>query len=258
MFTATSLRRLYFAVHSYAGPALFREVLAPWLDEHSVALRERLALLRVYGEWRRVEYVWGDLLEQAYALHLPDHVAGVTEDEYVRVFSALGMRRARVARFDPFFHEIVAVEQSDEPDAPIEIIDEWWPCMMLGQLLFGRAGVRVRAGAHHAVAGIADRSMPGEVFIRRHRPTTDGSLGWGSSSQWKTDFRRDYLTPDSNHFNVDEQTGIDEDSEFGDGRLTLLERRDLLRHRCKVRPLVHVPESGDSWAGCWRLSLPRS
>jgi hypothetical protein len=282
--STTSARDLYHALHAYAGSAVFHDVLAPWIDESAVTMRETLQPLAVYGGWRRVEYIWGDLLEQAYALsrvsdllllgfqprlpaevetpwahqlHLPDHELRITEDEYVSVFSALGMRRVEVAPFDPFFHEIVAVEQSEDPDTPAEITRELWPCTMLGEMLFNRAGVGVRAGEQHAVAGIADRSALHDVFLRRYRPTSDESWGWGRNSQWKTDFRRDYLTADVYHFNVDARADIDEESEFGDPRLTPSERRDLLRQRCMVRPLAQVTDSIEAWAGCWRLSLPR-
>jgi hypothetical protein len=277
-------RELYFALHANTGSAVFADVLVPWINENADAVREAIAPLSVHGGWQRVEYAWGDLLEQAYALsrvsdllllgfqpdlpaevttpwahelHLPDHDVRITVDEYANVFSALGMRRVEVAGFDPFFHEIVAVEQSDDPDTPVEVIGELWPCMMLGEMLFSRAGVRVRAGERHVVAGIAERSTLYDVFLRRYRPTCDASLGWGHNSQWKTDFRRDYLTTGAYHFNIDASTDIDEACEFGDSRLTPSERRDLLRHRCVVRPLAHVPESEQTWADCWRLSVPR-
>jgi hypothetical protein len=277
-------RKLYGAVRMYTGSAIFDDVLAPWIAENGDEVRELLAPLDTYGRWRRVEYVFGDLLEQAYAysrvsdilllgfqpdlpadtdtpwaheLHLPDRFVTITRDEYVSVFSALGMRRVDVAEFDPFFHEIVAVEQGEDPDAPIEIVSELWPGMMLGELMFARAGVTVRSGERHVVAGIADRSGMDEVFLRRYRPTDDQSLGWGHNSQWKTDFRRDYLTADAYRFNVDADKDIDEDAELGDPRLTPSERRDVLRHRCTVRPLANVPEHEQPWAGCWRLSLPR-
>ncbi len=72
--------------------------------------------------------------------------------------------------FDPFFHEIVAIDQSDDPAAPMEITDTVWPGLMLGELLFSRAGVRVRAGALHAQTGVAEQSTLYEVFLRRHWP----------------------------------------------------------------------------------------
>jgi hypothetical protein len=156
---------------------------------------------------RRDEYVFGDLLEQAYALsrindvlllgrqpplpegveqpwahllHLDTEWPGITLDEYVATFTALDMTVVEVPLFDPFFHEIVTVEQTPDPDHPIEIVGAVWPCLMFGQLLFSRGGVRVRAGVHHAVAGIAERSTLHEVFLRRHRPTSDLSFGWGA------------------------------------------------------------------------------
>lgn len=66
-----------------------------------------------------------------------------------------------------------------------------------------RAGVRVRAGRHHAAAGVADRSDLNEVYLRRYRGTRDLSLESGTNSQWSTDFRRDYRTPVADHLNVD-------------------------------------------------------
>lgn len=122
--TSTILpRELYLTVHAYTGSELFGEVLAAWIDTNATAVREMLAPLGVHGRWRRVEYSWGDLLEQAYALsrandllllgfqpglpdgaetpwahrlHLPGGDVGISEYEYVSVFSALGMRRAEV------------------------------------------------------------------------------------------------------------------------------------------------------------------
>lgn len=105
--------------------------------------------------------------------------------------------------FDPFLHEIVSVEQADDPGSPVEIVESLWPAVMNGELLFSRAGVRVRGGAQHVVAGVADRAPLDDVFLRRHRATVDESLGWGHNSQWKTDFRRNYRTATADHLNVD-------------------------------------------------------
>ncbi|MFE3170786.1 hypothetical protein ACFXPA_29385 [Amycolatopsis sp. NPDC059090] len=261
MLAPTTFRELCFVVHDHTGPALFSDVLSPWLDEHAAAARELLAPLAVCGEWQRTEYVWGDLLEQAYALsrisdllllgfqpglpdgtetpwahrlHLPEHEVRVTAEEYLSFFSALGLRQAEVARFDPFFHEIAAVEQSEDPDAPIEIVAERWPCLMLGELLFGRAGVAVRAGERRAAAGIADRSMLEDSFLRR-----------------------DYLTADAYRFNIDANLDIDEENPFSDEELTPAERRDLVRHRCAVRRSEHLPQHENPVLG-WRLTVPRT
>jgi len=41
------------------------------------------------------------------------------------------------------------------------------------------------------------------TYLRRSRPTCDLSHGWGSNSQWSTDFRRDYAGGGMLHHNVD-------------------------------------------------------
>lgn len=175
------------------------------------------------------------------------------------MFTALGMSRIDLPVFDPFFHEIAVVEQDADPRTPIEIIRVLWPGLMLGELLFSRAGVAVHAGAAHAVAGIADRSTLNEVFLRRHRDTSDGSLGWGHNSQWKTDLRRDYVTSDAYHLNVDAEIDItDTSGENIDGQgLTPGEMRDLLRHRCQIKPFQHGPLPSEPWPGGWRLTIPK-
>jgi hypothetical protein len=58
------------------------------------------------------------------------------------------------------------VQQDGDPDAPISITGTVWPGLMFGELPFSRAGVRVRAGALQAAAGVADRSTLHEVFLR--------------------------------------------------------------------------------------------
>lgn len=280
------MRELYYAVHGQGGPELITAVLAPWLELHAAALRDGLLPLAVYGGWRRKTYVFGDLLEQAYALsrvsdllllgfqpdlppgqgapwahglHLPERLPRITEDEYLAVFGRLGMSRIDVPVFDPFFHEIAVVEQEADPHAPLEVTRVLWPGLMLGKLLFSRAGVAVRAGAAHAAAGIADRSTLNEVFLRRHRDTGDGSLGWGRNSQWRTDFRRDYAVADAYHLNVDAEIDITDASclDIDTQGLTPSEMRELLRHRCQIKPLQHGPLSADPWCGGWRLTVPK-
>jgi hypothetical protein len=279
---AASPREVFGALYQYQGADAYTDVLMPWLDNAGTGLRELLAPLAVYGGWRRDRYVWGDLLEQAYALSrvsdvlllafqppLPDRAEPpwahalhlnidwptVTVDQYLALFTALGMTQIQAREFDPFFHEIVAVQADDDPDAPVTITGTVWPGLMFGELLFSRSGVRVRAGARHAQAGIADQSLLHEVFVRRYRATSDGSLGWGSNSQWKTDFRRDYLTADAYELNVDATDDIDAESGETPG-LTAAERRDLLRHRCLIRQPQN-PAAMTTGAWKWRLTVPR-
>ncbi|RJQ75158.1 hypothetical protein D5S17_21480 [Pseudonocardiaceae bacterium YIM PH 21723] len=240
-----------------------------------MAFREYLQPLRRYGQCTRTNDGFAELLMEAYALSrvsdvllvgfqspLPEDVElphvhslhlkrgwpAITRPQYLATFAALGMTEIEQDRFDPIFHEIVAVEQSPDPDAPIEILDIVWPGLMFDELVFSRAGVRVRAGARHAVAGIAERSELHEVFLRRHRPTIDGSLGWGTNSQWRTFIRRDYVTATAQHFNVDGDTDVS-------GNPTEEQSR-LVRYRCKTDERDLPPDDeNDRWIDDWRLTI---
>ncbi|MCX4745687.1 hypothetical protein OG455_09155 [Kitasatospora sp. NBC_01287] len=199
---------------------------------------------------------------------------GLSPAEYVRLFSALGMTPFEEAAaavvgdvtvggavvgdvtagdvpagdvaagapvlFDPFRHEITKVEQAEDPAAPIEVVEVRWPGLMLGQLLFSRAGVKVRAGAEHAERGVADRSPLYWTFLRRYRPAVDLSHGWGSNSQWRTSPRLDYETPTARYLNAaaDGTLGsldLPDPLDTYALLLTRAERLDLLRHRCLLR-----------------------
>jgi hypothetical protein len=278
------VRRLFYAVKQYQGVDVLLAVIDPWLDEYADVVREALAPLAAFGGWTRTEYEFGDLLETAYALsrvsdaliyklqpslppgseipwahlvHEPERWPQVTRDQYLAVFTRFGMAPIGDVAFEPFFHEVVHVAQDEDPGAPVEITGTVWPGLMLGEMLFNRTGVTVRAGARHLVAGIADRSLLHEVFARRYRATLDESLGWGSSSQWKTDFRRDYLTDAAFHFDVDEKSDSDLDFLGKPKGLTPAERADLVRHRCLTRPLQD-PDAEPSPVPGGRHTLPRT
>jgi hypothetical protein len=133
--------------------------------------------------------------------------------------------------FHPFFHEIVSVETAADPDEPPVVIGEHWSGAFVGGLLLVRAGVAVRAGVHHLDPVLATRSCLYWAWRRRNREVRDLSHGWGSNSQWRTEFRRDYITEGALFYNVD----ADPSDRPPPGELGEADRRDLLRHRCSVR-----------------------
>jgi hypothetical protein len=169
-------------------------------------------------------------------------------------FVSLGMRQIKATAFHPFYHEIVAVEQSPDPEEPITLVETIWPGFMLGQMLFCRAGVKVRGGAQHIVKQIAETSTLYFTYRRTNRPTSDLSHGWGSNSQWGTDFRRDYEDAAMFYYNVDRAVSVDEpypfseydqyDAEDQTVSLTRDQRIELLTHRCFI---VTDKPHGDLW-----------
>jgi hypothetical protein len=279
MLDRVEARDLYEGLMPYEEADAYGEVIAPWLDQAGRRYCTWIAVAAECSGWWAVDRTDGDALDVSYllwelyalsrvsdilllgrqpfdnpvdieipGLALPDH-------EYLGLFSALGMTPFGGGVFDPFLHEIVEVEQVDDPRSPIEITEVLWPGLMLGDLLFGRAGVRVRAGAERAKRGVADRSPLYWSFRRRHRPTVDPSQGWGSNSQWRTTLRLDYRTPSGDWLNVDGDRPIDGSTELSRAHranlspeerlLTPRERRELLRHRC----LLRVPEAASQLVG---------
>jgi hypothetical protein len=120
----------------------------------------------------------------------------------------------------------------------------YWPGLMFGDMLFSRAGVRVRGRAGVFVKEIAENSTLYFTNRRYRRLTEDPSHGWGSSSRWATRFRRDYQTDTHFHFNVDGEHLLTGDqptsrlvlcNQTALERLTLEEQIELLTHRCFVR-----------------------
>jgi len=160
----------------------------------------------------------------------------ISLDEYTAFMTAIGLHPVREAGFSPFFHEIVKVEQHPDVDAPIVVSGEYWPSLMLGNMMFSRAGVIVTSGREHIHKETAETSTMYWTFRRKTRPCYDLSVGWGSNSQWRTSFRRDYRIGRSFYFNVDGSNDLSLASPGKDrDDLTPQERLELLLHRCFIR-----------------------
>ncbi|MCP9951481.1 hypothetical protein [Actinomadura madurae] len=159
---------------------------------------------------------------------------------HTRFFAAIGMTPFEHGEaFSPFHHEIFAVVQ--DPSATRVTLEEvLWPGFWLGDLLFSRAGVRVRAPRHLIDAEVAATSTLYFTSRRVPRPVSDLSHGWGSNSQWRTMFHRFYADEDGLHLNWDGEVDIGEDPPADPvdqpaNTDPLDQRRELLLHRCFVR-----------------------
>jgi hypothetical protein len=244
-------------------------VLAPWLHEH-VSERDWLcsvaaccqvqwrpgheALWRLYAASRVNELL---LLRFQADPGASDEWCGpdISLPEYLAFMTALGMHVVERPRFHPFFHEIVDVEPAAHADAPVEVIETRWPCLLLGELMFSRGGVVVRAGRNRIDPKIAVHSTLYWAYRRAHRPTRDLSHGWGHNSQWRTAFRRDGFAGSQLHFNIDGRRDPHEPDVAGgpeDPELTVNERIELLTHRSFV--LTAKPHD-DLWPFEDRLTI---
>lgn len=273
---------LYFDLLGYEGNQTFEEVLQPWLPkaEQAIQALEQYKqihfppfpyevkdedLWRWYALNRVNDYLllsfqtrpdfyqaplrqsegwigWMSNVGHNRLIHQPVNV--VEPHEYLQFFTSLGFTSFTEAPFSPFFHEIVEVVESPEQSEPVVVDHVYWPGLRFGDMLFSRAGVRVRSAPGVLDKEIAENSRLYFTFWRARRETKDLSHGWGSNSQWRTDFRRDYRSANGFHYNVDGKYRLDENyfdslpehnQTLAEDGLSLDERIELLTNRCLVR-----------------------
>jgi hypothetical protein len=177
-------------------------------------------------------------------------------------FTALGMTLIDRKAFHPFFHEIVEVTQDPDESLPPVIESEVWPGFMLGDMMFCRAGVRVRSGIAILNKPIAERSTLYFSYIRNNRPASDMSHGWGHNSQWRTGFRRDYLENGNYCYNVDGQCELEDTSSrfsiYNMKDLSAIQRIELVTNRCFVTTRLSDDEDPHPFNVRYTDRIPRS
>ena len=246
-------RSLYSKVLGYKGTSLSRNVLEPAAPALRDAL-EPLRYLRNPGPLKADDHSWtlyalsriNDLLLLSFqpVIDKPARVVPVSTEEYARFWAALGCELKDPSDFEPFFHEIVSVNQV--PTGKPAVDELLWPALLFGEMLLSRAGARVSAGIEFIKKDLAEQSVLYFSHRRLHRPTCDGSEGWGSNSQWRTRFRRDYQTETEWQWNVDGKDDIRGSvaSSLLQRDLTAAQRLALLKYRCWVN---QKPSGDDEW-----------
>jgi hypothetical protein len=186
-------RELYDAIIGYQGHSLFEEVLLPSVPRAREAMSRLTALREPVGPaapgQASAESLW-DL----YALsRVSDHLLLAFQDcdgrrwngprlygeQYADFFEAIGFTSFSCRAFSPFYYEVVKVLQSENPADPVRVAGINWPGLMLGGLLFCRAGAHVSGGSDRLVKEVAERSTLYFTHRRLLRPTKDLSMGSG-------------------------------------------------------------------------------
>ncbi|HEU4955887.1 MAG TPA: hypothetical protein VFT28_14980 [Gemmatimonadales bacterium] len=266
----TEGRRRVLAAWTGRISALFGE-LAPLRHRESPPLRERAGeSAEWYGPALYALYAVGRVSDFLLELGCPPGeppFPGVTggrtpaPDElalHERFFRATGLRSfTRERSFSPFHHEIFAVVP-DEGANEVTVEQVLWPGFRFGDLLFCRAGVRVRAPARLIDPVAATTSTLYFTSRRAPRNSSDLSHGWGSNSQWRTRFHRFYQDAAGLHLNWDGQIHLGPDHRPGpDEHPDIEQRRTLLLHRCLVTAPLPTDEH-DRFPFEDRLTLTRS
>ena len=167
---------------------------------------------------------------------------GLAVYEWCSFAERLGLTVHVPQRFSPFDCEFYRPENGNDPDQPITLAKVHWPCLMLGNLLICRAGVSAMGGRNIFSAQLAQTSTLYWAYRRKYRRSWDLSRGWGSNSQWRTSFRRDYRIDGRLYYNVDGEhdlsphkpNGPYSDSGNDEYHLTRRERLELLIYRCFI------------------------
>jgi hypothetical protein len=262
------LYALFWRIEDYDGASLHREALVPWLAGSGERVR---TWLRDFGQREGSpipaasdEELWSlyalsrinDALLTSFQAGTRAHAHELALDHYLDFMSAIGLQTVRAAEFSPFFHEIVTVDQAAAADAPLVLGHEYWPALMLGDMMLSRAGVAVRGGRAQICKEIAETSTMYWAFRRRNRPTYDLSVGWGSNSQWRTALRRDYRIGRACYFNVDAPHELTLPTPPRDpDNLPPAVRLELLLHRCFIT-VPDRPELCFPFDDTCRLALP--
>lgn len=253
--TRISFRELHDALLNYEGSHPYVDVLLPWLqastDLHSwirsINRRKGDPIPSIDEEESWELYALSRVLD-VLILGFQDGGADagwsgpqISVNEFQYFIQALGMTLVMPTTYSAFYHEIVDVRPVEKP-SHVPIITKYrWPCVMLGDLLILRAGVELTAGKDILSPSLACNTTLYWAYRRKVRLHQDLSHGWGSNSQWRTSFRRDYVIGKTQFFNVDGKYNLQakgtELTEVMEARpeLTLNERVELLTNRCFVK-----------------------
>jgi hypothetical protein len=240
---------LYRVLHAYDGEDVYSDLLEAWPEQHS----QECSWIAEFS--RRTEGSWnaaGDEdLCRLYAVYRITSTLllrfqhgradgtgypgpAISVEGYQLFHEALGFRVPGATEFHPFFHEVVGVNQTVLAEIDIQIISLVWPPLMLGSMMFCRAGTIVSGGMTNVVKEIAERSKLYWTFRRKDRLCHDQSYGWGSNSQWRTRLRRDYQSSAGFHYNIDGKEPLNAASGTVGG-IDSSAMIELVRNRCMIK-----------------------
>ncbi|MEM6505004.1 MAG: hypothetical protein AAF711_06020 [Planctomycetota bacterium] len=243
------ITELYREITAYRGQDAYGEVLERWLRKsggykkwlsryrdrtnHHWSAAKQADLWVLYALYRVTSSLL--LRFQAGRGETIDYPEPSLPIEGFQIFhEQLGFQTTQECKFHPFYHEVLSVSQAEDPQAPIKIDQCIWPCLMLGDMMYCRAGCEVTGGKNHIDKTIAESSTLYWTFCRSDKPCDDQSHGWGHNSQWRTNLRRDYRTHDQFFYNVDGDQSLNSlDCETdGIAHETMIE---VVQNRCLIK-----------------------
>lgn len=243
MTTALGIRDLYHKIPKYKGNKILTELLLPWLTQNGY--REYLHTLPVSEEitdgdnWEL--YALSRVLDVLALAGRPGQYTEafdrdaplLTTNEYIELIEFLGLDISWPRHYHPFHCEIATAVPGE---ANFEIIESKHPAIKLKNLMIKRSPVTITLKPKDYDLNRVNNATLFWTFRRSNRKTTDLSEGWGSNSQWRTEFRMDIETEQSYIYNLKNTLDLNElneatITELNNYNLTAEEAIELLVHR---------------------------
>ena len=198
-----SIRNLFEHIIEYEDNMLCNDILIPWLknnncEEYLRDIERKISQnINVLEEDSWELYALSRVLDILTLRFQTDNNADGSDwfgpnlrlEEYEYFIKMLGLTTMNPITYNPFYCEIV---EATEGDDNFTILENYHPSILLGNLLIKRAGVKVCLNPKEYNLKIINQSTLYWTYRRKNRKCSDLSQGWGSNSQWRTQFRLDF------------------------------------------------------------------
>ena len=226
-----SIRDLFNKICEYEGDKVYQNLLFPWVEnsnynEFIVTISNKLNLTKEEN-WEL--YALSRVLDILTLKFQPNNNSDnsnwlgpqLTINEFYDFVKYLGLEINFPKKYDAYNCEIL---RSIEGNENFEIINCLFPSVKLGKLLIKRSGVIITNKTTDYNLDLINNSIIYWASRRKNKGYRDLSQGWGSNSQWITEFRIDFETDEMYIYNSNGKFDL---NELSDDTLTELNEQNL-------------------------------
>ena len=198
-------RELYHEIVEYNGKNIFTGIIKSWNKNNNskyyLKYFDKGFILSDEDNWEY--YALSRVLDILTLRFQPNKNADFSEwigtdislEEYIEFIKLLGLEIIYPETYSSFNCEIL---EAKEGKNNFEIIECMFPTVRLKGLIIKRSGVIISINPNDYDLNLINNAKIFWAYRRKNRKHEDLSDGWGSNSQWRTDFRFDIET--ENHY----------------------------------------------------------
>ena len=242
-----SIKDLYLEILDFDGDHIFETMIKKWVLENNYQSIISNISQKILSD--KIVLSQNDIFE-LYALNRVldvltlqfqpnNHADGewlgpkISVLEYIEFTHLIGLETFTPESFHTFNCEIMDVQAGT---CDFKIIEQYFPAVKLKNLIIKRAGVKLSLNPTHYDLELINQAAIYWTFRRKNRKYFDLSQGWGSNSQWGTDFRLDFETKDCFIYNILGKQDLntpnsDTITELHDSNLEIEEAIELVKFR---------------------------